>query len=142
MAQLFRKILCPLDLDANAALTIQTAREIAARSGGKLILLHVVQTADAQDAEKQIKHLAAENLGDGVPYEIEVATGQPAPTILQAAERVQADVIVMATHGRKGVDHFLLGSVAERVLRESPVPVLTVRGGRGKHPHIPTSVVL
>jgi len=61
-----------------------------------------------------------------------VVTGDPAVAIGAAAEEHGADLIVMATHGRTGIGHFFLGSVTERVVRESPVPVMTVRAPSGK----------
>jgi nucleotide-binding universal stress UspA family protein len=62
----------------------------------------------------------------GVTCEIFVASGNAAPEILNLAAERRIDLIVMGTLGRTGVKHFLLGSVAERVVRESPVPVLTI----------------
>jgi len=53
--------------------------------------------------------------------------GSPAEEILRLAGEAHADLIVLGTHGRRGLSHFLLGSVAERVLRQAPCPVLTVR---------------
>ena len=53
--------------------------------------------------------------------------GDPGVEVLQLAKRLRADLIVMATHGRKGLRHLVLGSVAERVVREAPCPVLTVK---------------
>lgn len=62
----------------------------------------------------------------GISHAIFVASGNAAPEILNLAKRQKIDLIVMGTHGRQGLPHFLLGSVAERVVRESPVPVLTI----------------
>ena len=62
----------------------------------------------------------------GNPHEIFVATGNAAPEILNLTAEQDIDLLVMGTHGRTGLKHFLLGSVAERVVRESPVPVLTI----------------
>jgi len=64
----------------------------------------------------------------GVSIETEVRYGSPHREIVDAVEDVGADAVVLGTHGRRGLDHFLMGSVAERVVRASPVPVLTVRG--------------
>ncbi len=54
-----------------------------------------------------------------------VTSGDPAEQVLETARDLDADLIVMGTHGRKGLSHLVLGSVAERVVRESPIPVLT-----------------
>jgi nucleotide-binding universal stress UspA family protein len=60
-------------------------------------------------------------------WEVEVAVGHPADTIVRIAQERGADLIVMGTHGRTGLQHVLLGSVAEKVVRLAPCPVLTVR---------------
>jgi nucleotide-binding universal stress UspA family protein len=60
-------------------------------------------------------------------WNVETASGQPADTIVRIAEERQIDLIVMGTHGRTGLQHVLLGSVAEKVVRLAPCPVLTVR---------------
>ncbi len=62
----------------------------------------------------------------GVPHEIFVASGTAAPEILNLIAERDIDLVVMGTHGRTGLKRFFLGSVAERVVRESPVPVLTI----------------
>jgi nucleotide-binding universal stress UspA family protein len=60
-------------------------------------------------------------------WEVQVAAGHPAETIVRMAQELAVDLIIMATHGRTGVSHILLGSVAEQVVRHAPCPVLTVR---------------
>ena len=60
-------------------------------------------------------------------WDVEVAVGHPADTIVRVAQERGADLIVMGTHGRTGLQHVLLGSVAEKVVRLAPCPVLTVR---------------
>jgi nucleotide-binding universal stress UspA family protein len=138
----FRKILCPVDFGPNTRMAIDSALQMA-ESGGHIILFHVVplpipalgrplmlepiSTAE-HDARERLIRLGADSLGDKVPYEVEVITGDPAVEIMVAAGEHHADLIVMATHGRTGLKHLFLGSVAERVVRESTVPVLTVRG--------------
>ena len=60
-------------------------------------------------------------------WEVQVAAGHPAETIVRMAQELAVDLIIMATHGRTGVSHVLLGSVAEHVVRHAPCPVLTIR---------------
>jgi len=60
-------------------------------------------------------------------WEVEIAVGRPADTIVRLARERNADLIVMATHGRTGLEHVVLGSVAEKVVRLAPCPVLTVK---------------
>jgi universal stress protein A len=62
-------------------------------------------------------------------WEVEIAVGRPADTIVRLARERHADLIVMATHGRTGLEHVVMGSVAEKVVRLAPCPVLTVKGG-------------
>ena len=62
-----------------------------------------------------------------MPIALRVELGTPEETILRVAHGVGADVIIMGTHGRRGLAHLIVGSVAERVVRTSPVAVLTVR---------------
>ena len=77
------------------------------------------------DSRRRLEAIAQEKLA-GVSHKVFVASGNAAPEILNLAAERKIDLIVMGTHGRKGVKHFLLGSVAERIVRESPVPVLTI----------------
>ena len=74
---------------------------------------------------RRLEAIAQEKLA-GISHEVFVASGNAAPEILKLAGEQKVDLIVMGTHGRRGVQHFFLGSVAERVVRESPVPVVTV----------------
>ena len=74
---------------------------------------------------RRLEAIAREKLV-GVSHEIFVASGNAAPEILKLTAAQGIDLIVMGTHGRTGLKRFLLGSVAERVVRESPVPVLTI----------------
>jgi len=114
-------------------------------SGSTLYLLHVLQInpLTAQGAaqgfagkdfyDSQVEHARgrleqyAESIPSGVARELAVEIGEPGNLIVAAQQRLGADLVVMATHGRRGLKHLVLGSVAERVVRESAVPVLTVR---------------
>jgi nucleotide-binding universal stress UspA family protein len=155
MAHLFRRILCAVDFSPGTNLTIETARNIAEDNKGTVILLHVVPMpieaigqplmieplAGAEDdARKRLNRIASETLTHS--YEILVVTGDPATSITEAARDQGADLIVMATHGRTGLSHFFLGSVAERVVRESSIPVMTVRAPIEKHRLLSESIVL
>lgn len=67
------------------------------------------------------------HLGGFENYETSVVSGVPFNVILNTAEELKADLIIMGTHGRTGLDHVLFGSTAEKVVRKSEIPVLTVR---------------
>lgn len=86
-----------------------------------------VEGAMANEAEYAVEAARERAAASGVVAETAVRYGSPHREILDAIEETGADLVVMGTHGRRGLDHFLLGSVAERVVRASPVPVLTVR---------------
>jgi len=143
MAALFEKILCPVDFDDNSMAAVDYARDLAVRSGGKLFLVHIIvpippppdlpvepyPPGSVDQAKARLERMAKERLEGKVPYEFCVKVGVPAVEISSTAAEVGAQLIVMATHGRRGLAHFVLGSVAERVVRESRVPVLTIRAG-------------
>lgn len=82
--------------------------------------------ADESKAPEALDRIAASRLSD-CPYQVLVKSGNPAEMIKLVAEQIGADLIVMATHGRHGLAHFMLGSVAEKVIREAPCLVMMVR---------------
>jgi nucleotide-binding universal stress UspA family protein len=144
MRKLFDKILCAVDFDESSAAVLHFAREIAQQNGATLCALHVAPLPLAatelspiptdpypvweKTARAELEKLATAHLeGRSVVYKIETRSGEAADGILSQAQEMDADLIVMATHGRQGISHFLIGSVAERVIRRSPRPVLVVR---------------
>jgi nucleotide-binding universal stress UspA family protein len=147
MTRNFTRILVPTDFSApsNAALTL--AKRMAAMSGASLHLLHVlddsmttaaaavgVHAPTAELREKWLEgartllstQLTPEEQASFRSTEV-VMFGTPARTIVEHAKESGIDLIVMGTHGRGGVEHVLIGSVAERVVRSAVCPVLTVR---------------
>lgn len=136
-----KRILCPVDLDADSTDAWAVALDLAEQYKASVCLLYVVATPMAGPSEPRpdwqralnarFEKLAREWFEGRVPYQILIWSGDPAAAILRAAADVNADLIVMATHGRKGIDRLILGSVAERVVRESPKPVLTIKPRRG-----------
>jgi universal stress protein A len=139
------KILCPVDFSEASDRAQAKAIELARALNGELVILHVTIEAplygegtgmidvrrvyDAQRAwarDRLDERVAAAKTG-GVPARARVSPGVPFDEILKAAADEKADMIVMGTHGRSGLDHFLLGSVTERIVRLAPCPVLTVR---------------
>jgi nucleotide-binding universal stress UspA family protein len=142
--------LCPLDFDENSAHALQHAAALARQSGGLLLLLHVIQInplvaqgaaegfagkelydTQVEAARRQLEE-TAERIAPNVKCEITVEIGEPGALIVEAVTRLGADLLVMATHGRRGLKRLVLGSVAERVARESIVPVLIVRSASGQ----------
>ena len=139
-----KHILCPTDFSPAAEKAIAYAQDLARVFGAKLLLLHVVPPSDYPmrnfgaitgfpNLREEIKKHAAEELAaigkkvKGVTAETELREGQPHEEILAAAAQHGIKLIVMSTHGHTGIKHALLGSTAERVVRLSECPVLTVR---------------
>ena len=148
MSQLFIRILSPVDFHENSLAALEYAAQFARQYDATVYLLHVIPTdelhlhrevyrpeegggADVRWAEKvskeKLQEIARERLSGGIRHEILTRVGDTAKSILAVAEEVGAELIVMATHGRSGLSHFFLGSVAEQVVREASCPVLTVR---------------
>jgi nucleotide-binding universal stress UspA family protein len=136
----FKTILVTTDFSANSAVAVRPAIEIACRFDGKLVLVHALEggSEEAQVAAAELAELAAmareqlqefgtREIGTRAPWTAEVVFGPAYLAITDAAARHGADLIVVATHGRTGLVHLLLGSVAERVARIATCPVLTVR---------------
>ena len=139
-----REILYPADFSENAAAAWPYAREMAEQLGARLLLLHVAPgpypapetflTAEqwrgvfaAQQKEAEAKLRALASTAPEVKTEILVTRGVPFLEIARVAAERKADLIVMGTHGRTGLAHALIGSVAEKVVRMAACPVLTVR---------------
>jgi nucleotide-binding universal stress UspA family protein len=139
---LYRTILCPVDFDDNSLAAVTSAAQLAAEMDATLHLLHVipiiptaseiVQSLEFQSslpAVQRLQRLAdAELAGVKNQLHTKLALAAHIPkSILATAQEVGADLIVMATHGRSGLPHLLLGSVAEAVVRTATCPVLTIR---------------
>ena len=78
-------------------------------------------------AERELERLVQQHLASNTSYRIMTRRGDPASVILTVAEELNVDLIVMPTHGHIGIDRMILGSVAERVVREAKRPVITIR---------------
>ena len=143
---LIRKILVPIDFSPNAEEAMTWAIDLARRYDASLLVAHVVQPVawpaspdgtmlTPSDLLATTRRELFESLGRtrdqiesaGIPTETELLDGIPAAALAALAHREGVDLIVMGTHGRSGLKHALLGSVAEKVLRAAPCPVLTVR---------------
>jgi universal stress protein A len=135
-------ILLPTDFSAYAERACQHGFTLAAREKAQVLLLHVLLRSDLAfgetplplreqleqelraDAEQWLQRLA---VAQTVPVEPLVVWGSPASEICRIAKERSVDLIVMATHGRTGLGHLFIGSVAERVVRHAPCSVLIVR---------------
>jgi nucleotide-binding universal stress UspA family protein len=150
MAETITKILVPVDFSPHAERAFAYAMTLAQRFGATLGLVHVVEdpfvtgawtnevyvpnVAELFDglianAEQQLTRLKKSAAAAGVAAETTVTTGRPAHVIVEQAKEGGFNLIVMGTHGRTGLSHVVMGSVAERVVRKAPCPVLTVHAG-------------
>lgn len=137
-----KNILIPIDLSSYSLVAVQYGQEVAELFDAEIVLLHV----DGNDRNKQqsasptaphetrrkelveiIQRLLINHNLVQRSLKIEVRFGSPVREIIHAAEELQADLIVMSTHGRTGLRHVLMGSVAEKVVRFAKCPVLTVK---------------
>jgi universal stress protein A len=119
-----QEILVATDFSDVAEHATRVARSYAERLGGRVHLFHVF-SAQEYDVTRLFVH-AREELGDRVAVVIASTSGDPAAAIVEYAVAHNIGLIVLGTHGRTGVSRALLGSVAERVVRTAPCPVLTV----------------
>ncbi len=145
----FKKIFIATDGSEQNRRAIEYGIELAKIAGGKIFVGYVVDTAafasipmdagwemmyelmetEANDAVQKVDVLAKQA---GVEAETVVLEGHPSNEIIEFAQKNGIDVIVMGTLGKSGLDRFLLGSVAEKVTRNSTVPVLVVKGVSSK----------
>lgn len=142
---MFKKLLIPLDGTAQSAVSLPVARAMARATGATLTLLGVVPAAEDDrtqtEAKQNLDRIAEELIASGLTVETIVSTGDPAHQIVQQVSAQEADLIVMRTHGRAGLARAVLGSVAERVLATSPVPMLLLRPGGKRVSHIKSLLV-
>jgi nucleotide-binding universal stress UspA family protein len=138
------RILVAIDFSPHARNALQWARSLAGALGAKLILLHVIDHvpgpvagigAEARGlpdvaplyALREQAHKYMTELKALIPdAQTDVREGSPRPAIVDAARELNCQMIVMGTHGHSGLEHLLLGSVADYVVRNSKVPVLTI----------------
>jgi nucleotide-binding universal stress UspA family protein len=132
-----RRILFATDFSAASERARHVAGELGKTFDADVTVLHVIDgpsypypivlsDAARSAARSDLDHLAAAFRCAGVRTEVAVREGYAADEIVAAANENATDLIVLGTHGRRGLSHLLMGSVADRVLRLSPVPVLTV----------------
>ena len=156
---MFKRILVPLDGSRLSLRALPYATEIVRCFNSEIILLRVVplspmppigtytlpeviEKAEKETAEKNNRNLASarkylqRNLKRIVPKGIKgsqhAIAGTPAKSIIELSQRKNVDLIVMTTHGRQGINRALLGSVSDEVVRESRLPVLTIRPQKGQ----------
>lgn len=158
MSSQIQKIVVPTDFSELSERAAVYAGTLASRLNAALYLIHVLPPAgltpygfgravEAADIHEQSYQAARQRL-EGLVRRLasrtlhvttEVRTGEAAESIAQASVHYGADLVIMGTHGRTGVGHLLAGSIAERVIRTAPCPVLVLRGSGKVHIHSPES---
>ncbi|MFQ5638711.1 MAG: universal stress protein [bacterium] len=144
-----KKILVPVDFSENSRMALDWAMSFADKLDAKVVLFHAFEIPDVmkepaqrhgllkndmigrakEEVVKELQAFADKYDEDRITVAPEIGEGKPFVEIIKAAKNFDADLIVMGTHGRTGLSHMLIGSVAEKVVRKAPCPVLTV-----KHP--------
>jgi nucleotide-binding universal stress UspA family protein len=140
-----RKILFPIDLTENAYKVLPYVLSVSEKYNSMIYLLHVVQDlrrwgkvyvphtsmdklqGEALEAADKALDTVCEQHLQGCPnFQRRIVSGDPATEVLKAIESEGIDLVIMGTHGRKGLEHIIFGSVVENVVKKSPVPVLTI----------------
>ena len=139
-----KKILCPVDHSECSYLALKYAISLALKDKAKLYLMHVVDTrlydteiykfspyqlqeSDVYKIREDLMKSLPEGTSDVLAVETIVVKGVPFQEIISTVKEIGADIIVIGTHGRTGLSHIMMGSVAEKVVRKPSCPVLTVR---------------
>jgi nucleotide-binding universal stress UspA family protein len=147
--QIYRRILVGTDFTAVSTAALEEGLKLAKQNHAELLIAHSSDTpaslsfmnADSYDEwEKQCRTESEKNIGaliqkarkEGVKAHLLELSGLADDAILEAAKRLGVDLIVLGTHGRRGVSRFILGSVAARVVARARCPVLTVRSSARK----------
>jgi nucleotide-binding universal stress UspA family protein len=143
-----RRILCPVDFSRFSRHALEQAVALARETGAEVVALHACavapvtevvtvgapipleparfSTADHLAIVRELRDFTSDVETGGLIVDVKLCEREPVAAIVDTAERWSADLIVMGTHGRAGFERLLLGSVAEKVLRKAPCPVLTV----------------
>jgi nucleotide-binding universal stress UspA family protein len=134
------KILLPTDFSTLSDAALAYATAFARDTGAKLLIVHVEEPAmaygggemyygvlypDTEALKKMLNDIKPKD--QSVPHEHWLVSGDPADEIVRLAKQENVDLIIMATHGRTGFKHLLMGSVAEAVVRRAECPVLTLK---------------
>lgn len=155
----FSKIVAATDFSEDSSLALTYAQELALKFSAEVVLLHVDQPlapvmvspdlGPAMDvgamsriaeeqrliAQRELDKIVQRLRDDGIKAKSLLKVGSPFLEILRASQTENADLIVLGTHGRTGLAHVLMGSVAERVVQKAAVPVLTIRHPDRKFKH-------
>jgi len=133
--------MCAFEFDGNSTAALLLSGTLAKESNATLYILHIARVPNQdmdvplpfdavprweKEARSRLAQIVKETLNPEVQSVIEVRSGVPDLDIVRAARDLAVDLIVMVTHGRTGLEHWVLGSVTEHVIREAPCPVLVL----------------
>lgn len=146
MGTQIKKILVPVDFSEFSKNALRYAVDFARNNAAKLYLIYVVEPviypADFSmgqvalpsvelevnsKAKEELENLAKKEIPGNLNYDIIIKTGKPFVEINETASEIDADLIIIASHGHTGVEQILFGSTAEKVVRKAPCPVLSLR---------------
>jgi nucleotide-binding universal stress UspA family protein len=141
-----KKVLVPIDFSDYSKSALKYAINFAKQFNAEIILIYVVEpiiyppdfsmgqiaipsvnTEWDDRAKEELNKLAKNEIPSDLKSKTIIKTGKPFVEIIETASEEDVDVIIIATHGRSGVEHILFGSTAEKVVRKAPCPVLTLR---------------
>ena len=141
----FKTILCPTDFSEESYRAIEYGLRFAKAADGTLLLAHVIHVPSGdlyqpdlhtltfeeakQRTMKLLEELQQKRLQNYRKCELLVEIGDPHEVLMGIAAQRKADLIVIATHGRSGLQHLVMGNVAEKIIRHAPCPVFVVRRG-------------
>lgn len=145
----FKKILCPTDFSEYSEKALSYAKTLAKTFNSKLYLMHIIyepaeftgfyvphisfdkiRTEIKSGAQKLMDEFVGKNLKDFTNYEVIVLIGDPAYEIVKFAEEKEIDLIVIGSQGKKGLEKFVFGSTAEKVVKRSSCPVMCIKPDR------------
>lgn len=141
------KILCPIDFSEHSMEALDNAIELAQQLSSKLILTHVISPIPVvptpshpsefnitsyremlkESSEKNMDSIIEDKVPRDLDFEKIIRSGDPAQEIDGVAKEQDVDLMVISTHGRSGLQHLIFGSVAEKIIRHSSCPVLTIK---------------
>ncbi len=142
----FDTILFAVDFSQSSDYAFQYALSLAKKYDARLLIIHVInepvdlrgfyvphisfeklEQEIEEGAKKMMEKFCRTQIKDYSKYETFIVPGIPYDEVIKKAQEQSADLVIMGTHGRTGLDHVLFGSTAEKVVRKSPVPVMTIR---------------